>query len=386
MQAVTAETRHWPELDGVRGLAALLVVYAHLFLVWVPNQPSWLFWARTITGQAWTGVYLFFILSGFLIGGILLRNRSAENYYQVFYARRALRIFPLYFCLIALFLVVRLIFAPAHPAEFAQGPVPLWSYFVFLQNFPMAATGEWGPASLGVTWSVALEEQFYLFLPFWIRLIPARWHVVSFLGLAAIGPLFRAFSPFAHPPFLVPGSSESLFLGVLLAWLFENKRAIFRSTLWRSVVTGLLAIGAIGLALVVTRKNLGPFAITLTTVFWAAFLWLVLGFMGSSYTAWLRNRFICWIGKISYGTYLFHPMVSLVVFLVATGDRPRRELGLTGFCLASLAFIATLGVAALFFYGMERRLVALGHHFRYRSRVGSTQVSHPTALPDSKLA
>jgi len=368
MQAAIAETRHWPELDGVRGLAALLVVYAHLFLIWVPNQPSWIFWARTITGQAWTGVYLFFILSGFLIGGILLRNRNAENYYRVFYARRALRIFPLYFCLLGLFFVVRLVFAPAHPEEFAPGPVPLWTYFVFIQNFPMAVTGDWGVGPLGVTWSVALEEQFYLFLPLWIRLIPVRWHVTSFLLLAGIGPVFRAFTPLAHPPFLVPGSSESLFLGVLLAWLFEYKRDVFRSVRWRSVVVGLLAIGAGGMALIVTRNDLGAFAITLTTLFWAAFLWLVLAFMGSPFTAWLRNRFLCWVGKISYGTYLFHPMVSTVVFLLVTGDRPRKELGLTGFGLSSLAFLATLGVASLFFYGMERRLVAMGHHLSYRER------------------
>ena len=99
-----ADAARWLELDGVRGLAALLVVYVHLFLRWVPPTPKPVFWLRTLSGMSWTGVDLFFILSGFLIGGILLRNRESENYYSVFYLRRGFRILPLYFALLAIFL------------------------------------------------------------------------------------------------------------------------------------------------------------------------------------------------------------------------------------------------------------------------------------------
>lgn len=364
--AASTEQRHLPELNGVRGLAALLVIYAHLFLMWIPDQPTWLFWARSFSGQAWTGVYLFFLLSGFLIGGILLRHRTAENYYSVFYTRRAFRIFPLYFLLLGSFLVVRSIFAGTAPAEFAQGPVPLGSYFALLQNFPMAVTGQWGAAPLAVTWSVALEEQFYLFLPLWIRAIPPQWHAVSFLFLAAIGPVFRGLSSCAYPPFLVPGSMEGLFLGVFMAWLHINRPTLFQSLRCRRILTLLLAATAGGIALISTHRNFGAFTITVITLFWAAFLALVIGSMGTRSTSWLRSAFLCWIGRISYGLYLFHPMVLGIVFLVATGGAPKHALGIKGFLLSLLTFAITLGLASLFFYGFERYLIARGRRIRYR--------------------
>jgi len=361
----TAQKR-WLELDGVRGLAALLVIYAHLFLMWMPGTPGVVFWIRTLTGQAWTGVYLFYTLSGFLIGGILMQNRPAENFFGVFYWRRALRILPVYFVLLAIFMMVRLAPALRNLSEFNEGPVPFWNYFLLIQNFTMARTGEWGAAPLGVTWSVALEEQFYLFLPLWIRLVPTRWLPVSFLGLAAIGPVFRAFAPFAHSPFLVPGSGEALFFGTWLAWAFEYKSDIFRSGTWRRGMLGVLALGAVGMVLLVTKRNFGVFSISIISIFWASFLWLVLAFMGTAWTAPLRHVTLRSVGGISYGVYLFHPLINHLVFIALTGAPPRHEVGLLrGFGIATLSFACTLGFAALSFYAMESRLIALGRKLKY---------------------
>jgi peptidoglycan/LPS O-acetylase OafA/YrhL len=360
--------KRWVELDGVRGLAALLVLYAHLFLIWMPSTPAPVFWLRTLTGQAWTGVYLFYTLSGFLIGGVLLQNRPAGNYFRVFYGRRALRILPVYFVLLLIFFMVRLVPALGGLKEFSEGRVPFWNYFLLIQNFTMARTGDWGAAPLGVTWSVALEEQFYLFLPLWIRFIPNRWLPVSFLGLAAIGPLFRAVAPLAHAPFLVPGSGEALFFGTWLAWAFGHKEHIFKNPLWRKSMLGLFALSAVGMVLLVTHRDFGVFSISVISIFWASFLWLVLAFMGTPWTAPLRHFTLRSVGGISYGVYLFHPLVNLMFFLALTGSPARHEVGsLKGFPIAVLGFVCTLALAWLSFYGMEIRLIALGRKLKYRA-------------------
>lgn len=96
MKADQVQQKRIPELDGVRGMAALMVVYQHLFLRFVPGDNFVIFWLRTLSGSAWTGVHLFFILSAFLITRILLREKNSSNYLKTFFTRRALRIIPLF--------------------------------------------------------------------------------------------------------------------------------------------------------------------------------------------------------------------------------------------------------------------------------------------------
>ena len=138
----------WVELDGLRGLAALLVIYVHVFHRWIPGEPGPVFWFRTFSWLGCTGVHLFFVLSGFLIGGILMNARGTKNYFRTFYVRRACRILPLYAVL-----VVGALAAWAMVPEGARGAlfsdtVPGWSYLGFAQNFFMAASGSFGTVML----------------------------------------------------------------------------------------------------------------------------------------------------------------------------------------------------------------------------------------------
>src|SRR5437764_9673224 len=121
------------ELDGLRGIAILLVLLCHSTFELHPSSKvlSYLTSAGRLT---WSGVDLFFVLSGFLIGGILLDARHSARYFQTFYLRRAYRILPLYGVLVLAQVVTRLSFLPGWIAQSATDPVPLWSYLTFTQN------------------------------------------------------------------------------------------------------------------------------------------------------------------------------------------------------------------------------------------------------------
>lgn len=168
------EKTHIPELDGIRGVAISLVLAFHFFhepAVVTPGGLAWHVLAPFRIG--WTGVDLFFVLSGFLIGRILLDARGASNYFRTFYTRRFDRILPLYAVIVCVcYLQIVLLehrFAP-RLSWMLQGRLPWFSYLFFVQNFWMAARNTLGTWGLGGTWSLAIEEQFYLTLPLLIWL------------------------------------------------------------------------------------------------------------------------------------------------------------------------------------------------------------------------
>jgi peptidoglycan/LPS O-acetylase OafA/YrhL len=153
-------------LDGLRGLAALMIIAHHYGpsqIVAGIGEP--LAYVNRALGLAWSGVTLFFVLSGFLIGGILMDNVAAPNYYRIFYLRRACRILPAYVLLLVLFGALNAAgLAAHHPQAFgwlSHQPLPRWSFFTFTQNFFMVRVDDFGSAALAPTWSLAVEEQFY---------------------------------------------------------------------------------------------------------------------------------------------------------------------------------------------------------------------------------
>ncbi len=148
-----------PALEGVRGVA-ILAVLAHQLLIDGYAGGRALEILRMPFQTGWAGVQLFFVLSGFLITGILLDTRRAENFWSSFYARRALRIFPVYYLLLAVTYAI----APHRHQVF---------YWLYLANLRQLAAG---PAveSLGHCWSLSVEEQFYLVWPFAVRLLDER--------------------------------------------------------------------------------------------------------------------------------------------------------------------------------------------------------------------
>src|SRR5262249_37984358 len=193
-----------PELDGLRGIAIILVLLRHS--IFGPETSSRVGSVFVAAGQlTWSGVDLFFVLSGFLIGGILLDARNSPRYFRTFYARRFFRIFPLYFVVTGLFLLRHLPFRMQTSAlgDVSALTIPWWSYVTLTQNFWMVQLGWYGPLFMSVTWSLAVEEQFYLTVPCLIRKVSIRRLPIVLGAIIAGAVLLRTwlFYRYSHGAF-----------------------------------------------------------------------------------------------------------------------------------------------------------------------------------------
>jgi peptidoglycan/LPS O-acetylase OafA/YrhL len=170
-----------PELDTLRGIAVLMVLFFHAFGFTYGldglSGASRIFVAMTLPG--WTGVNLFFVLSGFLITGILLDTKTRPDYYKRFYVRRALRILPLYYGVLLLLLILSRTILIDRPAS--------WPFLLLSSAYLANVTGLFGvPMQFGVLWSLAVEEHFYLLWPTAVKFLSRRMVAVSGIALCAI--------------------------------------------------------------------------------------------------------------------------------------------------------------------------------------------------------
>lgn len=347
------------QLDGLRAIAVLLVCWHH----WMPKR-----WHLGINWGS-TGVDLFFVLSGFLITGILLacRRPLEEGRQGVaftakrFYIRRFLRIFPLYYAVLALASVV-----------LALEPGVLVSLWTYTFNLYGAWRGMLSGTLVSHFWSLAVEEQFYLVWPWVILLVPRRALVPVVAATLCVGPLsrwilFQSGAPFDAMRMVTTSCLDLLAAGSLFALLVEREglEAVLRGRFARLVGLAGAALFAWGAAIQVRTSGAEATALDVFVVYtrWPFFAWLVLacarGFGG------LLGRLLCakpltYVGKVSYGVYVFHAFALLL-------DR----VGLAGFhplvrCALYLAF--TLVVSELSWRFFESRINALKERFPYEER------------------
>ena len=305
-----------PELDTLRGIAVLSVVLFHAFgftygLQGLSGIPKLLV-AATLPG--WVGVNLFFVLSGFLITGILLDTRGREDYYRRFYLRRALRILPIYYAVLILLAVLSRTGIIARPASWAF----LGLSFIYLAN----VTNLFGVTmQYGVLWSLAVEEHFYLLWPTAAKFFSRRGVTVLAMAICIGCPMLRAFY-FWRGYNTGDGytwlSADGLALGALLAiavrgWFNARPKFVRLALAALGVSLVLFTAGAplgifrasrmLGLSLRDSALNLFFFAlISLTLV------------LGTSRWRWIANRpTLRFLGEISYGVYLIHMLIFDVV-------------------------------------------------------------------------
>jgi peptidoglycan/LPS O-acetylase OafA/YrhL len=192
--------------------------------------------------SGWAGVDLFFVLSGFLIGGILLDSRSSPKYFRTFYIRCVHRILPIYYLWVTLFGIVGYAGARWHPEVFVIS-VPLAAYFLFLQNMIFTPLSTYSLFVIGATWSLAVEEQFYLIAPLVVRFLSVRSLTSALVACIAGAPILRGilFAYWSNGPWtnycMMPCHADSLAMGMLaaVAWRSPVK-------LWLAQHTSLLKV------------------------------------------------------------------------------------------------------------------------------------------------
>src|ERR1700687_5933565 len=226
-----------PELDGLRGLAILLVILLH----YVADSRggdfgTFLYRFKNLFRLGWSGVDLFLVLSGFLIGGILLDARDSPNYFRAFYLRRVHRILPIYYLWVSLFVLVKFSasrWLPAPLTESAGAFHTLPFYYLFLQNFLTQVPGTLGWYWLAVTWSLAIEEQFYLVAPLLVRFLSTRSLVFTLGATVILAPVLRALmysyesgilGSKGYYYVLMPFRADALALGMLAAVAWKTPR------------------------------------------------------------------------------------------------------------------------------------------------------------------
>lgn len=365
---------HSPELDGIRGFAILLVLVWHYFvsqLALAAGTPAW--WLARAGALTWSGVDLFFVLSGYLLGSILIRHRGGENYYAAFYVRRICRIVPLYLVLLAAYLACALwLRDPANPGHrwLFDRPMPFWSYATFTQNIVMAYAYTSGAHFLGITWSLAVEEQFYLVLPLAVAILPPR--VLPWvMGALVVGAPFMRAAVYAGglDAFVMTlARMDTLLSGVLLASLLQQPRARAWFEARRRFVGWLLAVLFLGVVVVtIDPKILGVFNHTWFAIFFALLIASGLTHRAGAIAACLRARWLCGLGILSFSVYLFHQAVSGLVHAALLRRAPRID-SVESAAVTLLALGVTLGIALLTLRYVERPAIRAGRRLAYGMR------------------
>jgi peptidoglycan/LPS O-acetylase OafA/YrhL len=346
-----------PELDGLRGVAVLLVVYHHWTPLTLDIRPNGVI--GRLTALSWSGVDLFFVLSGFLIGGILLDNRTSESYFSTFYVRRACRILPLYLLSLSLFYLTR------SNGWLWDSALPWYSYFTFTQNVWMVFRPEAAALWLVPTWSLAVEEQFYLTLPLLVRSVDARKLQRIVLITVTMVIVFRIFLYFnfrfaaAANYVLLPSRADALMLGVWAAWCERSGIRISKRVLYPA--SALLFSGFIGLSWFASDRT-APLMMTVGYSLIAFFYLSVLLLATQGGLSVLRMRILTSAGVLAYGIYLFHlPTIGLL-----RGHEPSTTLD----PVATLIALPVLLLFAKFSWKyFEKPLIDLGHRWKYNREI-----------------
>jgi peptidoglycan/LPS O-acetylase OafA/YrhL len=310
-----------PALDGVRGLAILAVLLFHFLAPVNPQGPldntiTWLFSYGAL------GVDLFFVLSGFLITGILYDSRADPAYFRNFYMRRVLRIFPLYYGVLALVFFVVPMIPPLRGSEIASlQNYQAWAW-LYGVNVYLAIHGAWGLSYLEHFWSLAVEEQFYLVWPLLVWLLAARPRVFLAVSLAVAAASFGGRivasllgANLVATTVLTPFQLDALALGGFFAVYMRQPGG---DAATRRLILPMASAGIILLLLQFAVRHLSGYGNVVVSLRSGAFHVLLAALLlkallappSSTWSRLFRSRPMIILGKYSYGLYVYHHFFS----------------------------------------------------------------------------
>jgi len=328
------------ELDGLRGVAILLVV-VHRF--WPATGIG--VWADA-AGAGWIGVDLFFVISGFLIAGILLDTRGEAGYFRNFYARRILRIFPLYY----IFVGGVLIAFSGNPEFREHAGSPIW-YLVHLGNVPESMLAHDVPYWLAPVWSLAIEEQFYLTFPLLVAVVEPRRLGRVLVGMMIAAPLLRVGTMLVAPEreriqyLFTLCRLDTIAVGCLLAVIFRRiDLAKYRDLIVRGAVLIICvaALFAVDTGLDRTTPLGRTLGYTVVAFGCASIVALVVLYRGEYETAVLRFAPLAYLGKLCFGLYLLHRPADTIVTALAARAGIDAPLWLLPLKLGVAVVLATI--------------------------------------------
>jgi len=339
--------RRIPQLDSVRGLAILVVMVHNISL----KYP--LLHLQTLFANGWMGVDLFFALSGYLITGILLDTKRSNSYFKNFYVRRCLRIWPLYYSLILFMFVAMRFLSRSEFHTVVQQSSPWWAYLLFLQNF-LGPSSTNAAVPLGVTWSLAIEEQFYLVWPLVVRFCSSAQLRRVVIAEMCISPALRYILVLRHMDLYtnVFCRLDGLMAGALLALLVRSENFVASKLLSR---VWILFLVSAPLAFLTVALHQPWFVYSFTSFASASFIYLALFCEQKWLRAVMTNRFLIYTGTISYGLYLLHKIPSGIVQTLHLDRNPFLPL--------PIILVSSYALAALSWNLLERPFLNLKRFF-----------------------
>jgi peptidoglycan/LPS O-acetylase OafA/YrhL len=388
---------HLPVLDGVRGLAILMVLALHFVADTEPATRVGHVIA-TVAGWGQYGVDLFFVLSGFLITGILVDARERPDYFRNFFVRRVLRIFPLYYAVLAFLFVV----LPRVPGIISPTLDELrahqgWAW-LYVVNVYLAWKGEWALSYLDHFWSLSVEEHFYFVWPFVVWALARRPRVLLLTSLGVAGAalvaraLFAALGTPEHVLYvLTPFRLDGLALGGAFAVLARRPGGMERirwllPRLATAAGTLFLLRFAWSRRTPLWHEPLFQVRESLLVVLLACLLlWALTAPRDAAVFRFFSSRTMRWFGTYSYGLYVYHHFLSYYLAIHKTEYQLAARMGSHGLAVAIQATVGvalSCAVAFASYHLLEKRFLALKDRLTAAERApapGALGIARPPA-------
>jgi peptidoglycan/LPS O-acetylase OafA/YrhL len=340
--------RYIPGFDSLRAIAVIIVMVYHAN----KNIPDLHLYLFKVFRHGYLGVDLFFVLSGFLITGILLRTRSTDHFFRNFYARRVLRIWPLYFAILLATFVLLPIARPAYKGLIAANCHPMIAYPLFVQNLFHHS----GIGPVQVTWSLAVEEQFYIVWALFVFFFSDKALTRLCLVAVALSPFFRLLALHAgwsddYISTFTLTRLDGLAAGCLLAFIpFRLRHSV-----------AMLLLGGVGLPIAL-HFQWKSFVASFALLFFSGVI--LMANRGLIVPAWTPLRYV---GKISYGLYLLHVPVFDIIREFAHPQGMLQSMAVFVFAIS-----AAIAAASLSWFFLESPILRWKRYFESECATPST--------------